>query len=320
MHQMKAIVYEKHNGTPDMLVYREVEKPAPEGNEVLVKIHVASVNAGDYRSMRMGSIPKKKIFGSDIAGVVEAAGCNVRKFHPGDEVTGDISGCGLGGFAEYVTVPEHALALKPAGISFEQAASLPMAAVTALQALRDKGEIKLGYRVLICGAGGGVGTFAVQLAKYFGAEVTALCGTGNTELVRSIGADHIIDYTREDFTKSGKRYDLVVAVNGSQLLSAYKGVLNPKGTAVIVGGALSQVIKAMLLGPVMSLGGRKVRILAAKPNTKDLEFIIKLVANGSIKPVVDRRYPLGGTGKAVCYLSEGHARGKVIINIIKEEN
>ena len=316
---MKAIVYEKH-GAPEILVYREVEKPIPDDNEVLVKIHSASVNAGDYRSMRMGSIPKKKIFGSDIAGVVEAAGCNVRRFHPGDEVAGDISGCGLGGFAEYVTVPEHALALKPADISFGQAASLPMASVTALQALRNKGEVKLGHRVLICGAGGGVGTFAVQLAKYYGAEVTAVCGPRNAELVRSRGAHHIIDYTRDDFTKSEKRYDLVVAVNGCLPLSAYKHALKTKGTAVIVGGALSQVIKALLLGPVMSLGGRKVCVLAAKPNTKDLDFIIKLVVDGSIKPVIDKRYPLSETGEAVRYLSEGHARGKVIINIVKEEN
>lgn len=315
---MKAIVYEKH-GAPDMLVFREVEKPIPDGNEVLVKIHAASVNAGDYRSMRMGSIPKKKIFGSDIAGVVEATGCNVLKFHPGDEVVGDISACGMGGFAEYVTVSEHVLALKPADILFEQAAALPMAAVTALQAMRNKGEIKLGHRVLICGAGGGVGTFAVQLAKYFGAEVTAVCGSRNAELVRSLGADHIVDYTRDDFSKSEKRYDLVVAVNGCQPLSAYKRALNAKGTAVIVGGALSQIIKALLLGPVMSLGRRKVRVLVAKPNTKDLEFIIKLVANGNIKPVVDRRYPLCETGEAVRYLSEGHARGKVIINIVKAE-
>ena len=315
---MKAMVYEKH-GAPDMLVFREVEKPIPDGNEVLVKIHAASVNAGDYRSMRMGSIPKKRIFGSDIAGVVEATGCNVLQFHPGDEVVGDISACGLGGFAEYVTVSEHVLVLKPAAISFEQAAALPMAAVTALQAMRNKGEIKPGHRVLICGAGGGVGTFAVQLAKYFGAEVTAVCGSRNAELVRSLGADHIVDYTRDDFSKSEKRYDLVVAVNGCQPLSAYKRALNTKGTAVIVGGALSQVIKALLLGPFMSLGRRKVRVLAAKPNTKDLEFIIKLVANGNIKPVVDKRYPLCETGEAVRYLSECHSRGKVIVNIVKAE-
>ena len=315
---MKAIIYEKH-GAPDMLVFREVEKPIPDGNEVLVKIHTASVNAGDYRSMRLGSIPKKKIFGSDIAGVVEATGCNVLQFHPGDEIAGDISACGLGGFAEYVTVPESALVIKPAEISFEQATALPMAAVTALQALRNKGGVKPGQLVLICGAGGGVGTFAVQLAKYFGAEVTAVCGSRNAELVRSLGADHIVDYTRDDFSKSEKRYDLVVAVNGCQPLFTYKRALNTKGTAVIVGGALSQVIKALLLGPVMSLGRRKVRVLAAKPNTKDLEFIIKLVANGSIKPVVDRRYPLCETGEAVRYLSEGHARGKVIINIVKAD-
>ncbi len=286
---------------------------------MLVKIHAASVNAGDYRSMQMGSIPKNKIFGSDIAGVVEAAGGEANKFRPGDAVTGDISACGLGGFAEYVSVPEHALAIKPANLSFEQAAALPMSAVTALQALRDQGNIKPGSKVLICGAGGGVGTFAVQLAKYFGTEVTAVCGKGNTELMRSLGADHIIDYTQEDFTKSGKRYDLIVAVNGSQSLSTYKRALIATGTAVVVGGALTQVIKALLLGPVMSLGRKKVRVLAAKPNTKDLEFVINLVDNGSIKPVIDRRYSLSETGEAVRYLSQGHAHGKVIINIVKED-
>lgn len=316
---MKAVVYEKH-GAPDPLAFCEVEKPVPADNEVLVKIYAASVNAGDYRSMRMGSIPKKKIFGSDIAGVVEAVGCNVRKFMPGDEVAGDISECGLGGFAEYVTVPERALAPKSAQISFEQAAALPVAAVTALQALRNIGKLRPGQKVLLCGAGGGVGTFAVQIAQYFGAEVTAVCSAGNVESVRSLGANHVVDYTREDFTKSGKRYDLVVVVNGAQPLSAYKRALTPKGTTVVVGGALSQVIKAMLLGPFLSLRGRKVRILAAKPNTKDLEFIAKLVADGNIKPVIDRRYPLSETAKAVRYLSEGHAHGKVIITVCKEEN
>lgn len=311
---MKAVIYDKKNFS-DALVLREMEKPAPNDNDVLVKIYAVSVNAADYRSMRMGSIPKKKIFGADIAGVVEVVGCNVRKFKPGDEVAGDISACGLGGFAEYVAVPELALAKIPAGVAFETAAAVPMAAVTALQALRNKGNIQPAQKVLICGAGGGVGTFAVQLAKYFGADVTAVCGTGNAELVRSLGADNVVDYTKEDFTQNKKRYGLILAVNGSYPLSAYKRALNTKGTAVIVGGALSQVIKAMFLGPIMSLGGRKVRILAAKPDTQDLEFILRLVEDGKIKPVIDRRYPLSETVEAVRYLSEGHVHGKVMITV-----
>jgi 2-desacetyl-2-hydroxyethyl bacteriochlorophyllide A dehydrogenase len=317
--KMKAVVYDKRE-SPNVLVFREVEKPKPNDNEVLVKIYAVSVNATDYRSMKLGIIPKRKIFGVDIAGRVEAVGKNINKFTIGDEVFGDISACGFGGFAEYVVVPESALALKPVSVPFETAAAVPMAAVTALQALRNKGNIQPGQKVLIYGAGGGVGTFAVQIAKYFGAEVTAICGTRNAELVRSLGASHVVDYAQEDYSKSRKRYDLILAVNGYQPLSAYKRALNTKGTAVIVGGALSQVIKSMLLGPIMSLGGRKVRILAAIPNTKDLEFIIRLVEAGKIKPIIERRYPLSETAEAVRYLSEGHARGKVIITVFKEEN
>jgi NADPH:quinone reductase-like Zn-dependent oxidoreductase len=311
---MKAVVYEKHDA-PNVLVFREVEKPVPNDNELLVKIYAVSVNAGDYRSIKMGIVPKRKIFGSDIAGRVEAVGKSIRQYEVGDDVFGDISACGLGGFAEYVAVPETPLALKPASVSFETAAAVPMAAVTALQGLRDQGNIQPGQKVLICGAGGGVGTFAVQFAKYYGAEVTAVCSAGNAELVRSLGADHVVDYTQEDYIKSGKRYDLILAVNGYQPLAAYKRALNPKGTAVIVGGALSQVIKSMLLGPIMSLGGRKVRVLAAKPDAKDLEFIIRLVEAGKINPVIERRYPLDETAEAMRYLREGHARGKVVITV-----
>lgn len=315
---MKAIVYDKGN-SPDVLVLREVEKPTPGDNEVLVKIIAVAVNAADSRSLKMGIIPKKKIFGSDIAGRVEAVGKNTCQFAVGDEVFGDISACGLGGFAEYVAVPETYLALKPVAVSFEVASAVPMSAVTALQGLRKKGRIQSGQKVMVYGAGGGVGTFAVQLAKYLGAKVTAICSTRNVQLMRSLGADYVIDYTKEDCLKSENHYDLILAVNGYQTLSAYKNALNPKGTAVIVGGALSQVIKAMLLGPLMSLRSRKIRILAAKPNAKDLEFIIRLVEARKITPVIERSYPLSETAEAMNYLSEGHARGKVIINIIKEE-
>lgn len=315
---MKAVLYDKR--FPDALALGDVEKPVPGDGEVLVRIHAASANAADYRSMKMGAIPKSKIFGSDIAGVVEESGCNARRFKPGDEVAGDISDCGLGGFAEFAAVSERALATKPADMSFEQAAALPMAAVTALQALRDIGQIKQGQKALIVGAGGGVGTFAVQLAKHFGAEVTAVCGSGNVELMRTLGVDRVIDYTHEDFAVSQECYDLILAVNGGQPLSHYKRVLKPGGIAVVVGGSLSQVFKTLLLGPIMSLGGRKFRLLAAKPNTKDLEFIMRLVEEGSIRAVIDRRYGLSETAEAVRYVGQGHTRGKVIINIVEEVN
>lgn len=312
---MKAVVYDKRE-SPNVLVFREVEKPIPNDNEVLVKIYAVSINAADYRSMKMGIIPKRKIFGADIAGRVEAVGKNINKFTIGDEVFGDISACGCGGFAEYVAVTESALALKPDSVPFETAAAVPMAAVTALQALRNKGNIQPGQKVLICGAGGGVGTFSVQLAKHFGAEVTAVCGEKNVQVIQSLGADYVINYNENDFTKSGKHYDLVLALNGNHSLFTYKRLLAPKGIYVMVGGALSQVIKSLLFGGFMSIGSKKMRFLAAKPNTKDLEFIIKLVQDGKVKPIIDRRYPLHETAEAVRYLSDGHALGKVVINVV----
>lgn len=250
---MKAVVYDKRN-SPDVLTYREVEKPIPADKEVLVKIHAVSVNAADYRSMKMGIIPKRKIYGSDIAGKIEAVGKDIRQFKIGDDVFGDISAAGFGGFAEYAAVPESVLVLKPAGVSFETAAAVPMSAVTALQALRDKGNIQPGQKVLICGAGGGVGTFSVQLARYFGAEVTAVCGEKNVKVLRSLGADYVINYKENDFTQSGRLYDLILAVNGNYPLSAYKRLLSPKGTCVMVGGSLSQVFKFLLFGIFLSMG------------------------------------------------------------------
>jgi NADPH:quinone reductase-like Zn-dependent oxidoreductase len=313
--KMKAVVYDKIN-SPNALVLREVEKPIPNDNEVLVKIVTVSVNAADYRSMNLRIIPKRKIFGSDIAGRIEAVGRSINQFTVGDEVFGDISSFGFGGFAEYVVVPEHALALKPAGVPFETAAAVPMAAVTALQALRNKGNIQPGQKVLICGAGGGVGTFAVQLAKHFGAEVTAVCGEKNVKVIQSIGADYIINYHENDFTKSDKHYDLILSLNGNHPLNTYKRLLAPKGIYVMVGGDLSQVFKSLLFGAFMSIGDKKMRSLAAKPNRKDLEFIIKLVADGKVKPVIDRQYPLHETAEAMRYISGGHALGKVIIQVV----
>lgn len=310
---MKAIVYNK-KGSPDKLIYSDVEKPQPSNIEVLIKIHAVSANAADYRSMKMGIIPKRKIFGADIAGRVEAVGKNIRQFKPGDEVIGDLSDCGFGGFAEYAAAPEKALIQKPSNISFDEAAALPMAAITALQALR-KGKIQKGQKVLIVGSGGGVGTFAVQLAKYFSTVVTAVCSTKNVEQTTSLGADCVIDYTKEDFTKSDRRYDLIVAVNGNHSLSAYKRILNQNGIYVMVGGALSQIFKSILFGWLMSFGSKKMRFLSAKSNQKDLELLAKLVEDGKIKPVIDRRYSLDKAADAMRYLGEGHARGKVVINV-----
>ncbi len=311
---MKAVVYDR-GGSPDFLEYREVEKPTPRGNQVLVRIIAASVNAADYRSMRMGIIPKRKIFGADIAGRVAEVGASVIKLKIGDEVFGDISGSGFGGFSEYVTVPENILALKPSSVSFENAAAVPMAAVTALQAMRDQGNIQAGQKVLVYGAGGGVGSFSVQLAKYFGAEVTTVCSSRNVDMVRLLGADHVIDYTKQDFIASGTQFDLIMAVNGNRPLPVYMCMLAPRGITVVIGGALSQVTKTILFGGLMSIGGKKIRILAAKPSTKDLEFIIKLVEEGKVKPVIDRRYNLQQTAEAMQYLGQGHACGKVIINV-----
>jgi NADPH:quinone reductase-like Zn-dependent oxidoreductase len=314
MGKMKAVVYNKKE-VPDRLIYCDVEKPVPNDNEVLIKIVAASVNAADYRSMNMGIIPKRRIFGADIAGRVVSAGKNIRQFKPGDEVTGDLASYGFGGFAEYTVAPEKALILKPAKLSFEDTAALPLAALTALQALRNKGNIRKGQKVLISGSGGGVGTFAVQLAKYYGAEVTAVCSSKNIEQTRSLGADYAIDYTLEDFTKSKQCYDIILAVNGNHPLSAYKRILNQDGIYVMVGGALPQIFKSLLFGRLMSFGSRKMLSLAAKPNLKDLEYIAKLAEDGKIKPVIDRRYPLDKTAEAMRYLSEGHVSGKVVINV-----
>lgn len=260
--------------------------------------------------------PKYKIPGGDIAGQVEAVGKNVKLFKPGDEVFGDLSGCGWGAFAEYVSVPENALAIKPANVSFEEAAAVPMASVTALQGLRDKGGILSGQKVLINGASGGVGAFAVQIAKSFGAEVTGVCSTRNLDILRSIGADHAIDYTKEDFTKKDQCYDLILAVNGHHTIPAYKRVLSPNGTFVHVGGAEAQLFQTMVLGPWISMtGSKKMKSLLQRANQKDLLFMKELLEAGKVKPVIDRCYKLNEVPEAFRYFEEGHAQGKVIITM-----
>lgn len=323
---MKAIIRTKY-GSPDVLQLKVVEKPIPKDDEVQVRVYAASVNAADWhllradpflvRLMGMGLLnPKITILGGDIAGRVEAVGQNVKQFQPGDEIFGCISGCGWGGFAEYVCARENVMALKPANITFEQAAAVPMAAVTALQALRDKGRIQPGQKVLINGASGGVGTFAVQLAKALGAEVTAVCSAGKMDMMRQIGADQVIDYTKEDFTRNGQRYDLIVGANGYHSLSAYKRALNHNGIYVMAGGAPAQMYQAMLLGPWISMtGSKKMSSLMAKSNLKDLLFMKELLEAGKIVPVIDRCYPLNEVAEAIRYLEEGHAKGKIIITV-----
>ena len=323
---MKAIVYTEY-GSPDVLQLKDVAKPIPADDEVLVKVQAVSVNAADLHLLRADPFlirlssgflkPKHTILGSDIAGQVEAVGSNAKQFKPGDEVFGDISACGWGGFAEYVCVREDALVLKPTNLSFEQAAAVPMAAVTSLQGIRHAGQIRPGQKALINGASGGVGTFAVQLAKSFGAEVTAVCSTANLETARSIGADHVIDYTQEDFATNGQQYDLILAANGDRSISDYKRALSPTGVYVQTGGSMSQMTQAMIQGPWISMTGSKKmsNMGVAKPNQSDLVFIKELLESGKVKPVIDRCYPLSEVPAALRYLEEGHARGKVVITM-----
>lgn len=323
---MKAIVYTEY-GPPEVLQLKEIEQPTPNDNEVSVKVHAASVNSYDWRLLNADPFlvrlmgggllkPKNKILGADMAGRVEAVGRNVKHFQPGDDVFGDLARCGCGGFAEYVCARENALVSKPASVTFEEAAALPMAAVTALQGLRDKGQIQPGQRVLINGASGGVGTFAVQIAKSFGAEVTAVCSTRNLDMARSIGADRVIDYTQEDFTMNGQHYDLILAANGYHPILEYKRALSPKGIYVMSGGSMTQMFQAILLGPWISMTARKkMGALSAKPNTKDLIFMNELLEAGKVRPVIDRRYPLSEVPEALRYLGEGHAKGKVVITL-----
>ncbi|WP_100406944.1 NAD(P)-dependent alcohol dehydrogenase [Bacillus solitudinis] len=319
---MKAIVYHKY-GSTDVLELKEVEKPTPKDDEVLIKIHAASINSWDWDLLRgtpflvrLGGFlkPKNKILGADIAGRVEAVGRNVKLLQRGDEVFGDISGGSWGGFAEYVCVPENALAHKSFSMTFEQGAAIPQAAVLALQGLRDKGKIEQGQKVLINGAGGGVGTFAVQMAKSFGAEVTGVDSERKLELIRSVGADHVIDYTQEDFTKKGKRYDLILDVVGRRSIYDYKRVLNPKGNYVMIGGLTSRILQILFIGPWISMTeGKKMGLLMHKPNKQDLNFINELIESGKVVPVIDRRYPLSEVAEALRYFGEGHIQGKVVI-------
>lgn len=320
---MKAIVRTQY-GPPDLLQFTEVEKPTPKDNEVLIRVYAASVNPLDLFAMRGAPLirlipglrtPKHQVLGCDIAGRVEALGAHVTQFQPGDLVFG-ITGFAGGGFAEYVCAIEDKLALKPANISHEDAAAVPVAAITALQGLRDKGRIQQGQKVLIDGASGGVGTFAVQIAKSFGAEVTAVCSTRNVDTARSIGADHVIDYTRDDFTQSGQRYDLIMGANAHHSLFDYRRALSQHGIYVLVGGGLVQVFQAMSLGPLLSMiGSKRTCFFIANVNQKDLVVLKDLLAAGRVAPVIDRRYPLSEVAEALRYLEQRHARGKVVLTV-----
>ena len=343
---MKAMVYTKY-GPPDVLKPEEIQKPTPNDDEVLVKVQAASVNPYDLHHLRAKPFfirltdglrrPKNQVLGVDIAGQVEAVGSNVTQFQPGDDVFGDICECEPGAFTEYVSVPENVVALKPANLTFEQAAAVPMAAVTALHALRDKGQIQPGQKVLINGASGGVGTFAVQIAKSFGAEVTGVCSTRNVEMVRGLGADHVIDYTQQDFTQNGSRYDLILDNVANRSVSEIARALNPGGMCIVVGftsfGLMLQTAFLRLLPARSSVfrwrswepqsqritRNKKVSLFLASPNKADLDFLRELLETGKVVPVIDKSYPLHKVGEALRYLEKGHAHGKVVITVTDKD-
>jgi len=320
---MKAVLQDEY-GSPEALRFGEVEKPAPKNDEVLVKVHAASVNGSDWEGLigkplyaRLGGFrrPSNKILGSDIAGRVESVGVLVEQYKPGDEVFGEMADY-RGGFAEYACTSEKLLARKPAGMTFEQAAAIPQAGVIALQGIRDKGGVQPGQNVLINGAGGSAGTFAVQLAKLCGAEVTGVDNTAKLDFLRSLGADHVIDYTREDFTRTGKQYDLILDVIAHRSVFTIKRALKPNGTYYVVGGSVAILLQVLFLGPLIRrFAGKNVRVLAVQRNQKDLLAITELCEAGKIVPVIDRQYLFHEVPEALRYVGEGRARGKVVIRI-----
>jgi NADPH:quinone reductase-like Zn-dependent oxidoreductase len=323
---MKAIVQTEY-GSADILKLEEATKPVVSDDGVIIRVHAASVNAGDWHLMRgtpflirlmFGGIlkPKIKILGMDVAGQVEAIGKNVTQFQPGDEVFGDLSECGYGAFAEYVCAKEVALVLKPANVSFEEAATVPVAALAALQGLRDCGQIQPGQRVLINGAAGGVGCWAVQIAKALGAEVTAVCSTKNLEIMDSIGADYVIDYTQTDVTKNGQQYDLILDAAAYRSVFDYPPILTPEGTYVLVGGSTARFFQVLLFGSLISkISGRKVQCLASKPNQADLAILRDFLAAGKIVPFIDRTYNLSEVPTAIRQIEQRQVRGKIAISV-----
>lgn len=323
---MKAVIYTQY-GTPDVLTLQHVEKPTPKPDEILVKVHAVSVNAGDHllregssalvRLMAGGlSKPRPSIPCGDVAGTVTQVGVSVTDFKVGDAVYADVSNAGFGGLAEYIVIPQHLATLKPANLSFEEAATIPVAGTTALQGLRDKGQIQAGQTVLINGASGGVGTFALQIAKSYGTHVTAVCSTSKVDMVRTLGADRVIDYTRQDFAKTGDQYDLVAAVNGSRSLGEYRRLLKPKGRYVMIGGSMKQIFQTMLFGGLLSLGNsRKLTNVMTKSSQADLIALRKLAEAGKLKPVIDRCYSFDEFTEAFHHFAQGHTRGKIVITV-----
>ncbi|WP_271754214.1 NAD(P)-dependent alcohol dehydrogenase [Cohnella sp. JJ-181] len=321
---MKAMVYEKY-GLPDVLRIEETEIPKPKDDEVLLAVHAASVNSWDWDLLRgkpyinrIGGLrkPRYRILGADVAGTVVAAGAAVTRYRPGDEVFGDLSGCGWGGFAEYVCARETALTPKPAGLSFEQAAAIPQAAVLALQGMRDIGRLDKGCRVLINGAGGGVGTFAIQYAKWLGAEVTGVDRGDKLDLLRDVGADHVLDYAREDFAANGPRYDLILDVVGNRSAVEVRRALRPGGAYVMVGGSLPRILQTLLAAkPAAWLEKKNLAVLVHKPKHEDQLVWSDLAEAGHVKPVIDRLYTLNDAPRALAYFGEGRVRGKVVIAI-----
>jgi NADPH:quinone reductase-like Zn-dependent oxidoreductase len=317
---MKAVVYRRY-GSPDVLRFTDVEKPTPKDNEVLVKVHAVSLNRSDWEALRGKPLyaritgpfrPRHHILGSDIAGRVEAVGRATTEFQPGDEVFADILSY-MGGFAEYVCVPASALAPMPAGMTYEQAAALPQAGAIALQGIRDKGQVQPGQKVLINGAGGGSGMYAIQLAKLHGAEVTGVDNPEKLEFMRSLGADYVIDYTRADFTRNGRSYDLILDLAAHRSALAYKGSLVPGGRYLYVGGSAATLLQVLLIGPLLGrTEGKKLRLLAVRLGAQRLAPMVALCQAGEIATVIDRRYRLREVPEALRYLGEGHAKGKLV--------
>jgi NADPH:quinone reductase-like Zn-dependent oxidoreductase len=320
---MKAITHTEY-GSPDVLKLEDVEKPTPTENQILIKVYAVSVNRSDWEGLtgkplyaRIGGLfkPGNKLLGSDIAGIVESVGKGVKQFKSGDEVFGLMMNYG-GGFAEYGCKSEKALALKPAGMTFEEAAAIPQAAFIALQGIREKGQVKPGQKVLINGAGGGSGSFAIQLAKLAGAEVTGVDNTEKLELMRSLGADHVIDYTKEDFTKNGKQYDLILHVIANRSVFAYQRALKPNGSYFMAGGSVATLFQMFLLGPLIRrITSKSIKLLLVQTDSKDLVYITELIKSGKIKLVIDKHYSLSETAEALRYLGEGHAKGKIVVTV-----
>lgn len=321
---MKAIVLTKY-GSADALELQNLTKPSPKDHQVLIKVQAVSLNAADHHLMKGALLvrlangllrPKYPVLGADVAGRVEAVGQRVKQFKSGDEVFGDFSSAGLGGFAEYVCVPEEVLAHKPHNLSFEQAAAVPLAAVTALQGLRDQGKLQAGQKVLINGASGGVGTFAVQIAKALGATVTAVCSSAKLAQALELGADEVVDYTQQDISKTSQQYDLILDVAAYRPAGEYKAILKPQGRYVLVGGSFGKIVQMMLQGALMSrAGGQQFSVLMAKANAQDLSFLKDLIEAGKLKPVVEKVYGFEQIPEAMRYLGEGHAKGKLVVNV-----